>query len=52
MSQLFGGLDICAVEIVQSKDGKEFIVQVRKDIFNCFCNSKNCFRLMIVVCNY
>ncbi len=29
MSQLFGGLDMCAVEIVQSKDGKEFIVQVK-----------------------
>ncbi|CAF3538485.1 unnamed protein product [Adineta steineri] len=28
VSQLFGGLDICAVEIVQSKDGKEFIVQI------------------------
>jgi len=28
VSQLFGGLDICAIEIVQSKDGKEFIVQV------------------------
>jgi hypothetical protein len=32
VSQLFGGLDICAVEIVQSKDGKEFIVQVKKKI--------------------
>lgn len=28
VSQLFGGLDICALEIVQSKDGKEYIVQV------------------------
>ncbi|UJR35366.1 hypothetical protein I4U23_028123 [Adineta vaga] len=28
ISQLFGGLDICAVEIVQSKDGKEYIVQI------------------------
>ncbi|CAF4234791.1 unnamed protein product [Rotaria socialis] len=28
VSQLFGGLDICAIEIVQSKDGKEYIVQV------------------------
>ncbi|CAF0762176.1 unnamed protein product [Rotaria sp. Silwood1] len=28
VSQLFGGLDMCAIEIVQSKDGKEYIVQV------------------------
>lgn len=28
VSQLFGGLDICAIEIVQSKDGKEYIVQI------------------------
>jgi hypothetical protein len=28
VSQLFGGLDICAIELVQTKDGKEFIIQI------------------------
>ncbi|CAF1117716.1 unnamed protein product [Adineta steineri] len=28
VSQIFGGLDICAIEIVQSNDGKEFIIDV------------------------
>ncbi len=26
MSQIFGGLDICAIKLVQSKIGKEFII--------------------------
>ncbi len=28
MSQLFGGLDICAIELIQTKTGKEFIIQI------------------------
>ncbi len=28
MSQIFGGLDICAIELVQSKTGKEFIIEI------------------------
>jgi hypothetical protein len=28
VSQIFGGLDICAIEIVQSKNGKEFIIEI------------------------
>jgi hypothetical protein len=26
VSQIFGGLDICAIKLVQSKIGKEFII--------------------------
>ena len=56
VSQLFGGLDICAIEIVQSKDGKEFIVQVRSiDRFLFPFESLFFFlrllRSTIVVCN-
>ncbi len=28
MSQLFGGLDICAIELVQTKTGEEFIIKI------------------------
>jgi hypothetical protein len=28
VSQIFGGLDICAIEIVQSKTGKEYIIEI------------------------
>ncbi len=28
MSQIFGGLDICAIELIQSKTGEEFIIEI------------------------
>jgi len=28
VSQIFGGLDICAIKLVQSKTGKEFIIEI------------------------
>lgn len=37
VSQLFGGLDICAVEVIQSTSGKEYILQINDctmELFN------------------
>ncbi len=28
MSQIFGGLDICAIELVRSRTGEEFIIEI------------------------
>ncbi len=28
MSQIFGGLDICAIELIQNKTGEEFIIEI------------------------
>ncbi|UJR10521.1 hypothetical protein I4U23_014724 [Adineta vaga] len=28
VSQIFGGLDLCAIELIQTNDGKEYIIQI------------------------
>lgn len=35
VAELYGGLDICAVEAIQGKDGKEYITEVRRLTLPC-----------------
>ena len=36
MSQLFGGLDLCAIELVQEKSGKEWLISIHDSTMKFF----------------
>ncbi len=40
MSQIFGGLDICAIELVQSKNGQEFIIEINDSTMQLFSETQ------------
>jgi hypothetical protein len=40
VSQIFGGLDICAIELVQSKNGQEFIIEINDSTMQLFSETQ------------
>ena len=47
ISEMFGGLDICALEAVVSKDGQEFIIEVNDCALNLMGDSQEEDRRLI-----
>ena len=40
VAQLFGGLDICAIELLAGKDGKEYIIEVNDSALSLMGDSQ------------
>ena len=47
VAQLFGGLDICAIELLVGKDGKEYIIEVNDSALSLMGDSQEEDRRLI-----